>query len=253
MLGKKKTGLIVLGLSALSLGTIGFSSWIISGINGKATSDVTISVGEVKDQRIYMELNGESDTKLNFDADKDIPSGGVVSTGEDSKEDLEISFSFNIYSNSRDIFTTAMSGKKLYLNFSSTNENFKTAVNTNKYLLSPYAIDGADHVINEGKEDTNIDLTTPTEAAQHIDYTEKSGLKKLTYTVTKLEETSGSPQKYGSTVKLTYYFAWGAMFNYENPVKLTSDDFADAETALKAIGNLHNEQSLGLKIVASVK
>lgn len=249
MLGKKKTGLIVLGLSALSLGTIGFSSWIISGINGNVTSDVTISVGEVKDQRIYMELTGESDTELNFDADKDILSGGVVSAGENDKEDLKISFSFNIYSNKRDIFTTAMSGKKLYLKFSSENANFKTAVNTNKYLLSPYAIDGVDHVINEGKEETDIDLTTPKEATD-IDYTEKSGLKKLTYTVKNYEVTN---EKYGSTVELTYYFAWGEIFNYENPVKLTSDNFARAETALKAIGNLHSEQSLGLNIVASVK
>lgn len=251
MLGKKKTGLIVLGLSALSLGTIGFSSWIISGISGNATSDVTVSVGEVKDQRIFMVLNSASDTTLNFDADKVATSGGVVSAGEDGEgEDLKISFSFNIYSNSRDIFNTAMSGKKLYLNFSSENENFKTAVNTNNYLLSPYAIDGKDHVVNEGKEETNVDLTTQTEVAQHIDYTEKPGLKKLTYTVKDYEVTN---EKYGSTVELTYYFAWGDMFNNENPVKLTSDDFADAETALKAIGNLHNEQSLGLKIVASVK
>ena len=249
MLGKKKTGLIVLGLSALSLGTIGFSSWIISGISGNATSDVTVSVGEVKDQRIFMELNSASDTVLNFDADKDIESGGVVSAGEgNEKEDLKISFSFNIYSNTRDIFTTAMKDKKLYLNFSSTNENFINAFNTtNKYLLSPYAIDGKD------KEETNIDLTTE-KAATDIYYTEKSGLKKLTYTVTNLEETSGDPDKYGSTVELTYYFAWGAMFNYENPVKLTSGDFDDeAETALRAIGKLHSGQPLDLKIVASVK
>ena len=247
MLGRKKTGLIVLGLSALSLGTIGFSSWIISGIDGNATSDVTVSVGEVKDQRIFMELTGDKDTELNFDADKVATSGGVVSAGEDGEgEDLEISFSFNIYSYSRDIFNTAISGKKLYLNFSSTNENFKSAVNTNKYLLSPYAIDGVD------KEEANIDLTTQV-GPKDTYYTEKSGLKKLTYTVTKYEEPSVNPQKYGSTVELTYYFAWGAMFNYENPVKLTSNNFANAETALKAIGNLHNEQSLGLKIVASVK
>ena len=250
MLGKKKTGLIVLGLSALSLGTIGFSSWIISGINGKATSDVTVSVGEVKDQRIFMELNSASDTTLNFDADKDIESGGVVSAGEgDEKEDLKISFSFNIYSNSRDIFNTAMSGKKLYLNFSSENEKFKTVVDTNKYLLSPYAIDGADHAIDEGNEEANIDLTTQV-GPKDTYYTEKSGLKKLTYTVKNYEVTS---EKYGSTVELTYYFAWGAMFNYENPVKLTSNNFANAATALKAIGELHSEQSLGLNIVASVK
>lgn len=252
MLGKKKTGLIVLGLSALSLGTIGFSSWIISGISGNATSDVTVSVGEVKDQRIFMVLNSASDTTLNFDADKVATSGGVVSAGEDGEgEDLKISFSFNIYSNSRDIFNTAMSGKKLYLNFSSENENFKTAVNTNNYLLSPYAIDGADHAIDEGNEEANIDLTTQV-GPKDTYYTEKSGLKKLTYTVTKYEEPSVNPQKYGSTVELTYYFAWGAMFNYENPVKLTSNNFANAETALKAIGNLHS-QSLDLKIVASVK
>ena len=243
MLGKKKTGLIVLGLSALSLGTIGFSSWIISGTSGNATSNVTVSVGEVKDQRIFMELNDGSETQLNFDAVKG-NSGGVVSAGEDSTgEDLEISFSFNIYSNTRDIFNTAISGKKLYLNFSSENGNFKTAVNTNKYLLSPYAIDG------EEKEESNINLTTSV-VAKDIYYTEKSGLKKLTYTVKDYEVTS---EKYGSTVELKYYFAWGAMFNYENPVKLTSDNFNDdAVTALKAIGELHS-QSLDLKIVASVK
>lgn len=254
MINKKRTGFIVLGLAALSLGTIGFSSWIISGINGTVDNDVNVKVGDVVDKRLTYELvKGSQELNLNFDAKKDAPSGGVITADPDAEfdEDLTFGFSFNIYAATKESFATAISGKGVYLTFNSTNDGFKGVV-ANKYILSPFAID------NTAYEETGItSLATNTEGETPVKYTAPDGAKgitRLTYSIADYNETGKS----GKTVKLTYSFAWGEVFHFENPVKLTSNDFkaegaakSAAETALDAIGAI--ESPLNLDVTLTVK
>lgn len=253
MINKKRTSFIVLGLAALSLGTIGFSSWIISGINGTVDNDVNVKVGDVVDKRLTYELvEGSQELKLNFDADKKSSGGGVVAAdpeGED--EDLTFGFSFRIYAETEKNYSDAISGKKVYLTFSTINENFKSAV-TSGYILSPITINGEAH------EETGINSLASDVSETPVKYSVPDGAKnitRLTYSIADYNETGKS----GKTVKLTYSFAWGGVFNFENPVELTSDDFkADedaaesaAETALNAIGAI--ESSLNLDVTLTVK
>lgn len=254
MINKKRTSFIVLGLAALSLGTIGFSSWIISGINGTVNNDVNVKVGDVVDKRLTYELvEGSQELKLNFDADKKASGGGVVAAdpeGED--EDLTFGFSFRIYAETEKNYSDAISGKKVYLTFSTINENFKSAV-TSGYILSPITIKGEAH------EETGItSLATNTEGETPVQYTDPSGagaITRLTYSIADYNETGKS----GKTVELTYSFAWGEVFHFKNPVELTSDDFkADedgtesaAETALNAIGAI--QSPLNLDVTLTVK
>ena len=250
MINKKRTGFIVLGLAALSLGTIGFSSWIISGINGTVDNDVNVKVGDVVDKRLTYELvEGSQELKLNFDADKKASGGGVVAAdpeGED--EDLTFGFSFRIYAETEKNYSDAISGKKVYLTFSTINENFKSAV-TSGYILSPITIDGDAH------EETGISsLATNTEGETPVKYTDPSGAGAITRLIYSIEDYTDEG-KSGKTVKLTYSFAWGDVFNFKNPVELTSDDFkADggaAETALDEIGDIVSP--LNLDVTLTVK
>ena len=253
MINKKRTGFIVLGLAALSLGTIGFSSWIISGINGTVDNDVNVKVGDVVDKRLTYELvEGSQELKLNFDADKKASDGGVVAAdpeGED--EDLTFGFSFRIYAETEKNYSDAISGKKVYLTFSTINENFKSAV-TSGYILSPITIDGEAH------EETGISSLASDVSETPVKYSVPDGAKnitRLTYSITDYNETGKS----GKTVKLTYSFAWGGVFHFKNPVELTPDDFkagedgteSAAETALNAIGAI--QSPLNLDVTLTVK
>lgn len=247
MINKKRTGFIVLGLAALSLGTIGFSSWIISGINGTVDNDVKVKVGDVVDKRLTYELvQNPIDLNLNFDADIEAASGGVIAADPDGEdEDLTFGFSFRIYAATKEIYNAAISDKKVYLTFDSKNDGFKGVV-ANKYILSPFAIGGTPH------EETGItSLATNTEGEKQVKYTnDPSGageITRLTYSIADYNETGKS----GKTVKLTYSFAWGKVFNFRNPVELTSVDFSAAKTALDAINAIDN--SLILDVTLTVK
>ena len=250
MINKKRTGFIVLGLAALSLGTIGFSSWVIDVINGPVNKDVNVKVGDVVERRLTYELGSEptDEFNLNFDAKKGVSGGGVYTAdpnGED--EDLTFSFSFRIYAENADIYSAAISGKKVYLTFSTNNENFKSAV-TSGDILSPIAIDGKEHEETIASLATNIGETPVT-------YTAPDGAKeitRLTYSIEDYNDTGKS----GKTVKLTYSFAWGEVFQFKNPVELSSGDFSAndnaAKTALDAIDKI-DDTDLKLNVTLTVK
>lgn len=246
MINKKRTGFIVLGLAALSLGTIGFSSWIISGINGTVDTDVYVKVGDVVDQSLTYELVADSqsqDLNLNFDADKEATSGGVITAGSDGEdEDLTFGFSFRIYV-TEGSYATAISGKKVYLTFSTDNSNFKTAVSDGS-ILSPIAIDSEEHV------ETGIASLASNVGETPVKYTDTGDteITRLTYSIEDYTETGKS----GKTVKLTYSFAWGEVFKFKNPVELKPGDFSAAKSALDAIDAI-DDTSLKLDVTLTVK
>lgn len=246
MINKKRTGFIVLGLAALSLGTIGFSSWIISGIHGTVNKDVNVKVGDVVDKRLTYELGSEptDDFNLNFDAKKGA-SGEVISADPSQKEDedLTFSFSFRIYAETAESYSSAIEGKKVYLTFSTDNSDFKTAV-TSGYILSPIAFDDKEH------EETIESLATST-GETPVTYTDPSGASKITRLTYSIEDYTAAG-KSGKTVKLTYSFAWGSVFKFKNPVELKSADFSDAKTALDAIDAI-DDTSLKLNVTLTVK
>lgn len=243
----------ILGLTAVSLIGIGFSSWIINVINGTVNNDVEVKVGDVVDKRLTYELvEGSQDLNLNFDAKKGA-TGGVISadSNQQEDEDLTFGFSFRIYASTAQNYATAISGKGVYLKFTTDNANFKNAVSSG-YILSPIAFDDKEHKETIASLDTNIGETPVT-------YTDPSGASKITRLTYSIEDYTAAG-KSGKTVKLTYSFAWGEVFHFENPVKLTSDDFkADggaaesaAETALKAIDAI-DDSSLNLNVTLTVK
>ena len=246
MINKKRTGFIVLGLAALSLGTIGFSSWIINVINGTVDKDVNVKVGDVVDKSLTYELvQNPIDLNLNFDADIEAASGGVIAAdpeGED--EDLTFGFSFRIYAATEESYAAAISGKKVHLTFSTENTNFKNAV-TSGYILSPIAIGDTE------QKETGISSLASDVPETPVKYTTPDGAKDITRLTYSIEDYTAAG-KSGKTVKLTYSFAWGEVFKFKNPVELTSADFSAAKTALDAIDKI-DDTDLKLNVTLTVK
>lgn len=87
----KAIGLLSLGLASVALGSVGFASWIVSGTTFTQAVDVTVTVGDVSDQRITVaaKLN-EGDKTVNLDADaaKYGTSTGPIKGSGDKAEDL---------------------------------------------------------------------------------------------------------------------------------------------------------------------
>ena len=87
----KAVGLLSLGLASVALGSVGFASWVVSGTSFSQPGSVTVSVGDVSDQRITVAavLNADDKTvNLDADATKYGSSTGPIKGAGDKAEDL---------------------------------------------------------------------------------------------------------------------------------------------------------------------
>lgn len=231
----------ILGLTAVSLIGIGFSSWIINVINGTADSEVYVTVGDVEDKRLTIDNLQKSNTDLNFDVAPGTSSGGVIeagTVGED--EDLSFGFSFDLWGKSQAIFAAGTSGKRFKVSLTSTELSTLVA---KKVICSPITIDGNKH--NEEAITTFTEVTDKT-----INYEEGEGntsVARLKYSMKEIEQEG----KYGFTVSMTYSFSWGEAFDFKNPVELKAID-GDADTALDALKALNETESIKLNVSLSL-
>lgn len=232
----KKTGIVLIGLAAVALGSVGFSAWIISGTIGNPTSNVKVSVGDVKDQGLYLTLNEDpSDLALNFDAKKGAGGNVVSADSSGNDEDMSFIFSVSVQAASQQVFTEAIRGKTLFVNFTcEALSKFSTS-----YIMSPVKAYGTAEAIGIKN------MAEATTDAQPIYYTSTGDqtITKVSYTIT----ADNSNERFGYKYDVTYSFAWGSTFGYKNPVYVTS--LANGvEDGLKAINDLSNSIDLGVAV-----
>ena len=240
----KKNSLIILGLSTVALGTIGFSSWIIAGTNPETTlPNVDVTVGDVEDHSIFLELPQQTDNILIFDADSDAKDKGtvVIAKPDDSQEDMTFTASFIIGGASQQDFEAAYNSKSVAVQFTSTDLSSligSDCVQSPIGLDAPVTIKELDTTIaaNTGKI-TGGSYTNPSDTP-----TPKYEITFATGTPT--GENSG---KYGVQVNIAFTFAWGSAFKYKNPVCLQSID-TTAKDALNALDQANNDFDLSVKI-----
>ena len=203
---------IVLGASALALGTVGFAGWVINEQLQIEKQSVSVSFGQVSDSSVVATLDERaSDFKLSFDSLTD--SVGKVTATQD-KEDLTFKFVFSVTVGS----SLSLTGVKFDIN----PDPFSTLV-TSGYITKAYAttqivtLDASTangtYIPNEGF--TSYTKTTPTggEAQTHdVTYNEKN-------------------RKYNFVS--TFNFKWGEKFNNTNPSK--ADDVEGGQYNADAI------------------
>ena len=240
----KKNSLIILGLSTVALGTVGFSSWIIAGTNPEAgPSNVDVTVGDVEDHRIFLELPPQTDNKLKFDADSDAKDKGtvVIPKPDDSQEDMTFTASFIIGGVTQKDFEAAYNSKSVAVQFTSTD---LSSLIDSDCVQSPIDL-GEPVTISE----LNTTIATNTGKITGGSYTNPSDTPTPKYEITFAPgtPTGDNKDKYGVQVNIAFTFAWGSAFKYKNPVCLQSID-TTAKNALSALDQANNDFDLSVKI-----
>lgn len=207
---KKKIVLgTVMALSAVSLASVGFASWVINGVMGNDSKDITAAVGKIEDKSITAAITA-SDLELRFDyieASK-LPAKDtykeIYQNGDKTIEKLSVSVTYDISLSANSIETNVQnvcSGVELKFKLS---PKFNEAI-TNGYI----AVDFGTAKENTGASDAStydkyyvFNVAVSTE-------TNESGVK------TEWTVNPGDTKKVSA--KSTFTFKWGAKFGGHNP------------------------------------
>lgn len=193
----KMTMLIVGGLAAVSLVSVGFASWVISGTTAAKTQTVNVAVGTVNNDSLTATvLDSGKNLDLSFD-NVESPTGGVLSNNSSTYEDLEFTIPVKIAGNLSKLNT---------IDFTFTGTLVDAALygsESTEYLIAPWV------TISDAKK---------------VVYT--YGSKSLNPTDTKrVSASEPAVTKEGNldtvTVTFTFKFQWGAAFNNANPGNVT--------------------------------
>ena len=104
---------IIGGISAISLGSVGFASWVIQGISSTDSSNITASVGSLSDTSVSGSITSSTqDLTVAFD---NVSTGNVQLQNKDGKtEKLDFNLKFEFTASSID----SLKGiKRLYFDF----------------------------------------------------------------------------------------------------------------------------------------
>lgn len=219
----KRVGYALMGLSAVALIGVGFSTWVVQIQDTKETGNVTVDVADVQDQTLKIELGGTSgvvDGNIRFDAPKSDNSGPIQFAGEGDGEDLEfkIEFSIDMADNQVQYFNgvTVQAG----------GDNLATIQGwiTNNWITAPMSFDG--------NTPGGLIDSTWTAAGDHYLAAGKSVDSQATWDTHVNVALSGTKRTYAVTCK----FGWGSAFSGKNPsLHDDADENANASlTALKA-------------------
>ena len=194
MQNRKKNKYIVygvIGLSALSLVGVGFAAWNIDGSLDDKTS-VTVSVGDLTNKTLIVEIQDTSDLNIAFDNVKS--SGTNISNGDGKMEDLSFRVDFRLKS-SRTI--NDANTFKITASFDSTSISKYQELDDENYIVADCLTDFSFNLPTSSDPLTKIPLTTSdSPITGYIKY--DSDFK-------------------GALVSLTYEFKWGSIFSGKNP------------------------------------
>lgn len=184
--GKKSTLKGVLLLATISLGTVGFSAWVING-STPDNQDITFSVGNVIDKTLTVSIDdSETDGTVAFDSDG--TEGNGLITGDGKKEDLTFKVVYTVTS------VNEFSNNPVTVTYT-----YSSSFNEIKGLSSPT------NYINS----SCLDVTTIT-----LNGTNTAPASGVTV------EYNGS----SATVTHEWTFAWGSVFKGKNPCKVAVGD-----------------------------
>ena len=196
---------IIGGISAISLGSIGFASWVVTTEHGTADKNISVDVGTVTNNSTSITVNdSQSDLTLNFD-NVESPTGEFFDNNTGGTEKLGFKINFTVtgntsaYSNIVFTFSGALTEDK-YNNY--LGRPYSTSTNkTITYTLSwsPATISGTNQV---------IDLP--------------SGVQN---TITNSGTTT--------TITANFYFKWGDIFKNKNPGNLKTTDGVTKDNVIK--------------------
>lgn len=225
----------MLGLAAVSLVGVAFSSWLVQETQGAKTESITVSVADVQDKSLIItnaEVD-ENDSTFLFDAKKDDTTGPIIYTGTTGGEDLTFGITFKVKKALNADGTAAADNfggvnVKWEVTNDAAGQALKTAI-TNDYIVSPLS-------------DTDVDLPSFTTIEADSGTTTVSGTNvQVTYGADATTKTT-------LTVSVTFSFAWGGVTNNLNPGEYATDS-GTTQTALQVLNALQDANEAKFNIV----
>lgn len=188
----KLIGVVAASLSAVSLMGVGFASWVISGGDTKTTGNINVTVGEIEDKRVvFSDLPAVgSDNEVKFDADSTKSSGGLITAGAGSVEDLTFNVTYTVKAY-KSAPNWSVSAKLI-------GTNYEQAV-TAKYIKMPTTLSTAGA--------TALSKPTESSATGDVKVTITQGTEYTTYQVDQ-----------------TFTFEWGEAFKSTNPCNVKAGE-----------------------------
>lgn len=229
----------ILGLTAVSLIGIGFSSWIINAsTENSINKNVTVTAGSVDEEKFDFKVTNVSDGEIKFDSLKTGDSDVISGSGDE--EDLEFSFECSI--NKLPSISDDLAG--IYVKFSDT-EGKTSEINelvSSNIIQTPISFGDDSSDTTNGKYGYSLiagdDFNTPLDAVEAT-YDNPAGTKKYTCTITDKGDTY--------SIVITFNFAWGSAFGYENPTNVSSTD-DHYESTINGLKTLDAADDLGLTV-----
>ena len=140
----KAVGLLSLGLASVALGSVGFAAWVVSGTTLPESTNVSVTVGKVTDNRVTLTA-AVSDGEVNLDADPKYTGGTLgITAATGSTEDLEFSITVTAKADS----STYSDGPALNLQFGVTMPDGVTDADVK---LGSIKLSGSDTALTGGK------------------------------------------------------------------------------------------------------
>lgn len=243
---KKRATTLLLGLTGISILTVGFSAWIITGLAGeKSAENITVNVAEAINSKVEFKSLKIVDPIVKFEPLNNY-TGGVFDKQTQETEDMVFGVNFTLGNalNSDGLdFTDYMKTTKLEFEFTCSKQSEFNSVTTSKYIISPLSKSSADDINFSTailSETTTVNYEISGETPQHEYLKKKVILKKNQTTNNDLD------------VELEYGFGWGEFFNFRNPSELKeASEATDYINALNDLKTKLNGSTFTLKIIHS--
>lgn len=155
----------ILALGCLTAASVGFSSWVIAAQNTNYTSNVKVTVADVKDHRFNVKASSDSTIQLGPNT-----KGPYISySGDKSEEALDFTFSLTFTAaNGEEFNFTSLGDQSFDIKFSFTNiDTLKINDNGNEYINFPSRTIGT---ISKSGFTPSSDVTTATQSDNVITY-----------------------------------------------------------------------------------
>ena len=197
----KKVISILLGVSFISLASIGFASWVINNpTNTGANATINVQIGEIDDASLTAAItdNGNLANPIRFDSldAESCADDGFITNGEKTTENLEVTFTYTITGK-----TALNTGDcKVSYDFSGDAGALKTAIGGTTQYIDTTCL-------------TNCVFTLP-KVAGPMSADNSNITNNVTY----------NPEFTVATIETTIAFEWGSAFAEKNPCLITSAD-----------------------------
>lgn len=225
----------MLGLAAVSLVGVAFSSWLVQETQGAKVENITVSVADVQDKSLIITdaKVDESNKTFLFDAKEGDKTGPIIYTGTTGGEDLNFGITFKVEKALNADGTAAADNfggvnVKWEVTDNTAGKALKTAIGSN-YIVSPLT-------------DSNVALPSFTTIGADSGTTTVSGTNvQVTYDADTVTKTT-------LTVSVTFSFAWGSKTGGQNPGEYATDS-TSTKTALQVLNDLQAANNAKFNIV----